>query len=106
VRLPLVGAASPVVLAAVEAPVRLVRRYGTEAVHLVGLARRHPELAEPVVAGVDVTRAELVWGLRHEGAMAVDDLLDRRTRIGLVAADRVAALPAAQQLVDAWAPTD
>jgi glycerol-3-phosphate dehydrogenase len=31
----------------------------------------------------------------HEGALDVDDLLDRRTRIGLVPADRSAAETAA-----------
>ena len=34
---------------------------------------------------VPVTLAELVFGVTHEGAHDVDDLLDRRTRIGLVA---------------------
>ena len=27
------------------------------------------------------------FAVRHEGALCVDDVLDRRTRIGLVAAD-------------------
>jgi glycerol-3-phosphate dehydrogenase len=40
--------------------------------------------------------AELVWAVRHEGALTEDDLLDRRTRIGLVAGDRAAALPSAR----------
>ena len=34
------------------------------------------------------TLAELLFGVTHEGAADVDDLLDRRTRIGLVPADR------------------
>ena len=38
--------------------------------------------------GGELTGAELVWALRHEGALDVDDLLDRRTRIGLVPSDR------------------
>ena len=41
--------------------------------------------------------AELVFGVTHEGAADVDDLLDRRTRIGLVAADRALAVPAAER---------
>ena len=40
-------------------------------------------------------RAELLWGVTHEGALDVDDLLDRRTRIGLVPADRARAEAAA-----------
>ena len=38
--------------------------------------------------GVDRILQELRFGLRHEGARTVADLLDRRTRIGLVPADR------------------
>jgi glycerol-3-phosphate dehydrogenase len=46
-----------------------------------------------------VTGAELVWALRHEGALDEADLLDRRTRIGLVPADRAAALGAVRDLI-------
>ncbi|MGW3561637.1 glycerol-3-phosphate dehydrogenase/oxidase [Streptomyces sp. NPDC000963] len=88
---PLVGAAAPRTLAGLDAPSHLVRRYGTEAVavHEMGLER--PELALPVVPGHPVTRAELLWAVRHEGALDASDLLDRRTRIGLVAEDRAVA---------------
>jgi glycerol-3-phosphate dehydrogenase len=43
--------------------------------------------------------AELAFGVSHEGALDVDDLLDRRTRIGLVAADRAEAVAAAEQVL-------
>ncbi|WP_169949487.1 glycerol-3-phosphate dehydrogenase/oxidase [Microbispora sp. H11081] len=89
-RLPLVGA-GPV---RPGTPGRLARRYGSEAWALRDLMRRDPALAEPVALGI--TRAELVWAVRHEGALDAADLLDRRTRIGLVAEDRAAALPAAE----------
>ena len=102
--LPLIGAASPAVLAAVPAPRRLVRRYGTEAVDVLALSRRDPQLAEPVAPGVPVTRAELLWAVRHEGALDVADLLDRRTRIGLVVDDREAAEPAATAALAALLP--
>ena len=46
-----------------------------------------------------MTGAELLWGLRQEGALDEDDLLDRRTRIGLVPTDRARALPAARAMV-------
>ncbi|OAA26052.1 glycerol-3-phosphate dehydrogenase [Frankia sp. EI5c] len=95
-RLPLVGAASRRDLASVPAPRRLVARYGTQAPAVLELARHDPRLLEPVAAGVDVTRAELVFAVRHEGALDEADLLDRRTRIGLVPADRAAALDAAR----------
>ncbi|MET8246384.1 glycerol-3-phosphate dehydrogenase/oxidase [Streptomyces sp. NPDC005202] len=94
---PLVGAAAPHVLAALEAPRRLIRRYGTEAPAVHALGAHDPRLREPVLEGHPVTHAELVWAVRHEGALDEADLLDRRTRIGLVPDDRAAALNAAQE---------
>ncbi|MFE5976301.1 glycerol-3-phosphate dehydrogenase/oxidase [Streptomyces sp. NPDC056460] len=93
--LPLVGAARPKALAGLDVPARLVYRYGSEApaVHALGL--EDPALARPVVPGHPVTGAELVWAVRHEGALDTSDLLDRRTRIGLVPEDRAAAEEAA-----------
>ncbi|MGH3329034.1 MAG: glycerol-3-phosphate dehydrogenase, partial [Streptomycetales bacterium] len=62
-----------------------------------------PDLLLPLADGLEVTGAELVWGLRHEGATGVGDLLDRRTRVGLVPADRARAMPVAERLaVDAY----
>ncbi len=95
--LPLVGAAPRAVLSAVDAPLRLVSRYGAEAptVHALGLL--DPDLAAPIAAGI--TAAEVVWAVRHEGALTTEDVLHRRTRIGLVAADAAAAEPAVADLV-------
>ncbi|MFK4225756.1 glycerol-3-phosphate dehydrogenase/oxidase [Streptomyces sp. NPDC019890] len=95
--IPLVGAARPATLATLAAPRRLVRRYGSEApaVHALGLA--DPSLALPVVPGHPVTGAELLWAVRHEGALDESDILDRRTRIGLVPHDREAAREAARE---------
>jgi len=86
--LPVVGAAPADELARVPAPRRLVARYGTEAPLVMAEAGGDPELLGPIAEGVDITGAELLFGLRHEGALDEDDLLDRRTRIGLVPADR------------------
>ncbi|WP_326595851.1 glycerol-3-phosphate dehydrogenase/oxidase [Streptomyces sp. NBC_01803] len=95
-RLPLVGAAAPAELAGLDAPRRLVRRYGTEAPAVHALGAADPALREPVAPGAGVTGAELLWAVRHEGALDEADLLDRRTRVGLVPADRAAALDAAR----------
>jgi glycerol-3-phosphate dehydrogenase len=100
--LPLVGAASRPDLHLVRAPARLVRRFGTEAPDVVADAvavtgRTEEDLLRPVSADVPVTRAELVWGVTHEGALDLDDLLDRRTRVGLVAAHRKVAEEAARE---------
>jgi glycerol-3-phosphate dehydrogenase len=96
-RLPLVGAATPETLAAVPAPRRLVQRYGVEAPRVIAVAEGDPALLVPIADGIPTTRAELLFGVRHEGALTVDDLLDRRTRIGLAPAQRIRALPAAQE---------
>jgi glycerol-3-phosphate dehydrogenase len=97
-RLPLVGAAPRDVLAGIEAPARLVRRYGTEAPQvLAAAAGLVDDPLRPVAPGSPVTMAELLWAVTHEGALDPDDLLDRRTRIGLVPADRALAEPAARE---------
>ncbi|MGW4168768.1 glycerol-3-phosphate dehydrogenase/oxidase [Streptomyces chartreusis] len=97
--LPLVGAASPNALGSLRAPRRLIQRYGTEAPAVQALGTEDPRLAEPVLAGHPVTGAELLWAVRHEGALDEADLLDRRTRIGLVPADRDAALDVAREVL-------
>jgi glycerol-3-phosphate dehydrogenase len=42
---------------------------------------------------------ELRFAVRAEGARSVADLLDRRTRIGLVPADRARAVPIAERVL-------
>jgi glycerol-3-phosphate dehydrogenase len=98
--LPLLGAAPREALAEVEGPPRLVRRFGTEAALVLRVAREatglpDDELLAPVAPRVPVTLAELVFAVTHEGARTVEDLLHRRTRVGLVPADLPAAEPAA-----------
>jgi glycerol-3-phosphate dehydrogenase len=100
--LPLVGAASRGELARLDAPARLVRRYGTEATTVLENARRvtglsEGELLEPVAPGVPTTLAELVFGVTHEGARTVADLLERRTRIAMVPEDAELARPMAER---------
>ena len=104
--LPLLGAASREELRRLDAPERLVRRFGTEAASVLDHARTTglPE-EELLAAGPGgVTLAELLFGVTHEGAADVDDLLDRRTRVGLVPADRAAALPLAERALSLTRP--
>jgi glycerol-3-phosphate dehydrogenase len=103
--LPLTGAASRPALARLAATgpsARLVRRFGADATLVLDDARAvtglgDDDLLAPVADGVPVTLAELVFGVTHEGAHDVADLLDRRTRVGLVAEDRAAAEPLARR---------
>ena len=94
-RLPLVGAAPAVSLARVPAPARLVHRYGTEAPVVAGLG------GEPVVEGRPETVGELRFAVLAEGARTVADLLDRRTRIGLVSGERARAVVVAEAVLAA-----
>jgi glycerol-3-phosphate dehydrogenase len=99
--LPLVGApANPDTSVAPMAglPESLVLRYGAEAANVIGAATCERPV-DPVADGIDVTRAEFEYAITHEGALTVDDIVDRRTRIGLVAADRERAVGAAQELL-------
>jgi glycerol-3-phosphate dehydrogenase len=74
-RLPLVGAGA----GTVRAPAPLVRRYGAEA-PLVAAAGD----TAPLAPGVPACGAELAWAVAHELALTESDVLDRRTRLGLV----------------------
>ena len=98
--LPLVGAAAnPVstLRSDVDLPSSLVARFGAEAPNVVARATCSRP-TEPVADGIDVTRAEFEYAYTHEGALNADDVLDRRTRIGLVRADRDRAAAAADEL--------
>ncbi len=46
-----------------------------------------------------LTRAEVEYAVRVEGAMSAEDVLDRRTRIGLVDGDRARCLVPVQEIV-------
>ncbi|MDA2804435.1 glycerol-3-phosphate dehydrogenase/oxidase [Nocardiopsis suaedae] len=98
--LPVVGAAPWGELDAVDAPRRLIARYGTEAPAVAAMAEGDPELLRPVAAGV--TPAEMRFAATVEGALETEDILERRTRLGLVAEDREAGLPAAEEAIE-WA---
>ena len=99
--LPLVGAPSNPMSAGARPgnlPPSLVARYGAEAPEVVASATCDRP-TEPVAEGIDVTRAEFEFAVTHEGALDVDDIVDRRTRIGLVRADRDRVLSVAKDFV-------
>ncbi|MFQ6229982.1 FAD-dependent oxidoreductase, partial [Nocardia sp. NPDC002869] len=99
--LPLAGAVAGAARDRLAAPQLLIERYGADAPAVVALTAANPDLAVPVAPGADVLAAEFLWSLEQEGALDAGDLLDRRTRIGLVPADRAAALAAAEAAVAA-----
>ncbi len=92
--LPLVGAGTPVN----GLPPSLVARYGAEAPNVIASATCERP-TDQVADGIDVTRAEFEYAVTHEGALVVEDVLDRRTRIGLVEADRDRVTEVAEEFV-------
>ena len=60
---------------------RLMGRYGAEVVQLIATASESDWLKIP---GSPYTMAELRWAARAEGVLHLDDLLLRRTRLGLL----------------------
>jgi len=78
----------------------LLQRYGTRTDELLQLLREDPDLAAPLPGADDYLAVEVVYACTHEGALHLDDVLARRTRISIEAWDRgVAAAPVAAELM-------
>ena len=75
----------------------LVRRYGTLVHQVCDAIRGNPRLAEALEGAEDYLAVEIAYAASHEGALHLDDVLTRRTRISIETADRgvVSARPAA-----------
>jgi glycerol-3-phosphate dehydrogenase len=80
---------------------RLLGRYGSAVNDLLAMIAQQPRLAEPLAGAPGYLAVEAVYAVTHEGALDLDDVLSRRTRIameypefGLAAAEEVAALVA------------
>jgi glycerol-3-phosphate dehydrogenase len=78
---------------------RLLGRYGDQVGVLLDLVAARPDLAEPLPGAPEYIAAEVVYAATAEGALHLDDVLTRRTRIsvetahrGVTTAGRVAAL--------------
>ncbi|MCU1580653.1 MAG: glycerol-3-phosphate dehydrogenase [Microbacteriaceae bacterium] len=78
----------------------LLNRYGTMTDELLDLIRDRPELNNPLPGADDYLEAEVVYAATHEGALHLEDVLARRTRISIEAWDRgVSAAPVAAKLM-------
>ena len=71
----------------------------TESLALVADQVRKTASDERIAEGIDITRAEVEFALTHEGALDVDDILHRRTRIGLVPEEARRARGAVEAIV-------
>jgi len=81
---------------------RIVARYGTQASDVIRLGREL-DLLRPLGPDIAHLEAEVVWSVREESALSVDDFLARRTRLaqelpdrGAVVVPRVAELMGAE----------
>jgi glycerol-3-phosphate dehydrogenase len=87
---------------------RLLGRYGSDLRDLLALVAGRPALKEPVPGADPYLGAEIVYACSHEGAVHLDDVLSRRTRIRIEVRDRgAAAAPHAAELMAAelsWDP--
>ncbi len=72
----------------------LLHRYGSNLRELVELCEAQPDLARPLEHAPAYLRAEIAYGVSHEGALHLEDLLLHRTRLNYEVPDRgLAALP-------------
>ena len=92
---PLIGAGGP---STSGLPPSLVARHGGAARAVIDAATVANPL-DAIAEGIDVTRAEIEFAATHEGALDVDDVLHRRTRIGLVPADADRARAAVEEIL-------
>ncbi|MET0842768.1 MAG: glycerol-3-phosphate dehydrogenase/oxidase [Mycetocola sp.] len=78
----------------------LLNRYGVLTDELLDIIRARPELGEALPGADDYIGAEVVYAASHEGALHLEDVLARRTRISIEAWDRgVSAAPVAAALM-------
>jgi glycerol-3-phosphate dehydrogenase len=78
----------------------LLNRYGACAHELLAMLRADPSLAAPLPGADDYLAVEARYAVTHEGALHLEDVLTRRTRISIEAWDRgVAAAPEVADLM-------
>jgi glycerol-3-phosphate dehydrogenase len=66
----------------------LLNRYGSLYTELLALIADDPELGKPLPSAPDYLQAEIVYAASHEGALHLEDILTRRTRISIEVRDR------------------
>jgi glycerol-3-phosphate dehydrogenase len=88
----------------------LLNRYGTCVHELLDMLRADRSLAAPLPGADEYLAVEARYAVTHEGALHLDDVLARRTRISIESWDRgVAAAPAVADLmadVLGWSEVD
>ncbi|MEU9577668.1 glycerol-3-phosphate dehydrogenase/oxidase [Streptomyces chilikensis] len=80
----------------------LLNRYGSLAEEVLALIAEDPSLGAPLGGAEDYLRAEVVYAAGHEGALHLDDVMTRRTRISIETFDR--GTRSAREVADLMAP--
>ncbi len=80
----------------------LLGRYGSAVSELLDMIEADPDLGQPLSTAPKYLKVEAKYAVSHEGALHLDDILARRTRISIDTWDRGEA--AAQEVADLVAP--
>lgn len=79
---------------------RLLNRYGSMIEEVLEPIAENPSLREPLPGGDEYLAAEARYAATHEGALHLDDVLTRRTRLSIETRDRgTACAPAVAELI-------
>lgn len=65
--------------------IHLLNRYGSMISEVLELITEDKKLAKPLATELPYLKAEIVYAASHEGAMSVDDVISRRTRLAFEA---------------------
>jgi glycerol-3-phosphate dehydrogenase len=78
----------------------LLGRYGSLTEELLAMVAEDPSLGRPIEGAEDHLQVEAVYAASHEGALHLDDVLTRRTRISIETFDRgIGAAPHVARLM-------
>ncbi len=82
----------------VERIEKMLMRHGVLITEILDLVHSDPSLGQPLPCGEDYLKAEIVYAASHEGALHLDDIMGRRTRLSIESFDRgiTASRPAAE----------
>jgi glycerol-3-phosphate dehydrogenase len=80
----------------------LLNRYGSLVHELLAMVAADSSLGEPLPSSDDYLRVEAVYAVTHEGALHLEDVLARRTRISIESWDR--GVDAARTVAELMAP--
>lgn len=76
----------------------LLNRYGSLISEIIEIISENPEMSERIIPDLPYIKAEILHAASHEGALSVEDVLLRRTRISFEASD--SGLSAANEVAE------